>query len=208
MNIKYELKRTNRKTIGLTIRKGELFVNAPMRVSVAEIERFILKKRDWIEKCIKKSKFLSDVIAYKTILVKGKEVPLYKCGENRIGADGVYLCSFKNLKELYVSTFGDEFMQKVEEACRISGLKYKSVSFKDYASRWGCCDRRGNIIFNYKLMMLPEKLWYCVIVHELCHTVYMNHSPKFHALCNKIMPSYNIAHKQLNCYSSVCSLYR
>lgn len=58
-------------------------------------------------------------------------------------------------------------------------LAYKSVSIRSQETRWGSCSSDKRINLNYKLIFLPEHLVRHILVHELCHTVHLNHSKKF-----------------------------
>ena len=60
-----------------------------------------------------------------------------------------------------------------------TGLRYVGVSIKGQRSRWGSCSAQGRINLNYKLLFLPSKWVRYVLIHELCHTVELNHSPRF-----------------------------
>ena len=55
----------------------------------------------------------------------------------------------------------------------------------DGRRKLGHCTRRGEIQLSFYLMYLPEELIDYVICHELAHLKYMDHSPLFHALCNR-----------------------
>ena len=65
-------------------------------------------------------------------------------------------------------------------------------------TRWGSCSRNNNISINFKLLFLPQKYLEYVIVHELAHTKYRNHSTKFWAKVRDIMPDYIERRKWLN----------
>ena len=54
-------------------------------------------------------------------------------------------------------------------------------------SKWGSCTCENNISLSLYLMTLPEHLRDYVIIHELCHTVHHDHSPKFHELADRCM---------------------
>jgi predicted metal-dependent hydrolase len=54
-----------------------------------------------------------------------------------------------------------------------------------------------NISLNYKLLFLPQPLMRYVLIHELCHTIHMNHSSKFWQLVNKFEPNYKNLDPQL-----------
>lgn len=60
-----------------------------------------------------------------------------------------------------------------------TNLAFDSFSMRDQKTLWGSCTVQKAISLNYKLVFLPESLLQHVIIHELCHTVYLNHSEKF-----------------------------
>jgi predicted metal-dependent hydrolase len=60
-----------------------------------------------------------------------------------------------------------------------TGLSYGRVSIRAQRTRWGSCSSSGDINLNYQLLFLPRDLARHVLVHELCHTLVMDHSPRF-----------------------------
>lgn len=78
----------------------------------------------------------------------------------------------------------------------ISQLAFSTVSVRDQKSRWGSCGSDKSINLNFRLMFLPQELVKYVIIHELCHTKYMNHSKTFWKLVAKYVPEWN-AHRRL-----------
>ncbi len=62
------------------------------------------------------------------------------------------------------------------------GFSYQSLKITRSRSRWGACSSKGVIHLSFYLMLLPEHLIDYVILHELCHTHHMNHSPLFWSL--------------------------
>ncbi|MDR1813940.1 MAG: M48 family metallopeptidase [Tannerella sp.] len=66
------------------------------------------------------------------------------------------------------------------------GFVFKEVKIKNMRSRWGSCSSRKNINLSLRLMMLPQHLVDYVLLHELCHTVEMNHGVRFWSLMDKV----------------------
>ena len=214
IDIKYEVKRSAGKSICVRILEdNRVIVTCPKRFSDAEIEKFLLSKAKWIERHIsaneQKNQFLAAEISYQKILVKRNSVPLIideNCG-NILSENEVRIKSLKNLKKLYVAKFEQEFKRIVDSVCVQYPFSYRSISFRDFKSRWGCCNSTGEIKFNWKLLMLSEEFWRYVIVHELCHTVYMDHSAKFYGLLESIMPEYKVIRRNLKEYARLTTLY-
>jgi len=59
------------------------------------------------------------------------------------------------------------------------GLTYGNVKIGSSRGRWGSCSTHKDINYSLFLMLLPERLIDYVVLHELAHTVELNHSEKF-----------------------------
>ena len=76
---------------------------------------------------------------------------------------------------------------KYSEIVRVSP---REIKVKNYKSRWGSCDKKGRLTFNWHLIKAPHSIVDYVVIHELCHMVQPNHSPKFWHEVEKYDPSY------------------
>lgn len=210
--INYTVKRSNRRSVCIKISEDNtVSVCCPLNYSVAKIEKFVREKSGWIENHIaqnqKKNARLSEVLKYRTVLVGGDELRLEIGKGNYVTEEEVCVTSIRMLKKLLVDSCGRHFLDDFNGIAQATGLKYNDVKFRDYKSRWGCCDTKKNIAFNYKLLMLPVELQQYVMLHELCHTQEMNHSPKFYALLSSFMPDFRRRKSALKGFSPLTRLY-
>ena len=76
-----------------------------------------------------------------------------------------------------------------EKLAKLAGehrFTYRDLKLQSGKTRWGSCSNRKSINLSIYLMLLPEHLIDYVILHELCHTVEMNHSDKFWKLMDDV----------------------
>ena len=154
-----------RKTISIQIKADGIFVRAPLRMSDAEIERFLDSKSKWIKKHLQ-------MVAERKAAVN--DLPPYTPEEIRNLAD----------KAIQI------IPERVKHYARIIGVDYGNITIRNQRTRWGSCSSKGTLNFNCLLMLLPDEIIDSVIVHELCHRKHMNHSPLFYAEVEKAFPNY------------------
>lgn len=115
----------------------------------------------------------------------------------------------KHLPKTAVTPFTEEELRQLAEAAKLDlpqrvkcfapmvGVTYGRITIRSQRSRWGSCSAKGNLNFNCLLMLCPEEVRDYVVVHELCHRIEMNHSPKFWAQVERVCPDYNLHRKWL-----------
>ena len=79
---------------------------------------------------------------------------------------------------------------RVRHFAPIVGVSYGRITIRNQRSRWGSCSGKGNLNFNCLLMLTTDHVIDYVVVHELCHRLEMNHSPKFWAQVERVLPDY------------------
>ena len=175
----YKVRRSDRRTISMEITPdAELLVRAPLRVSSDEIRRFVASHEDWIRRN----------------MLRMQEKKQARDAER--ARHPVQPLTEAQLRELAEQALRD-FPPRVKHFAGIMGVAYGRITIRNQRTRWGSCSAKGNLNFNCLLMLAPEEVRDYVIVHELCHRLEMNHSPRFWALVESVLPDYRTRKKWL-----------
>ena len=97
----------------------------------------------------------------------------------------------------YMAVARDIFMKKAAYYARIMDVSYGRISIREQRTRWGSCSSKGNLNFNWRLILAPEEVLDYVVVHELAHRREMNHSKAFYAIVESVLPDYRSARRWL-----------
>jgi len=79
------------------------------------------------------------------------------------------------------------WLRTVSQHCQ---LPFKKAFVKGQKTLWASCSSQKNINLNYKLLYLPSDMVRYVFIHELCHTLELNHSSRFWSLVKQWEPNY------------------
>ena len=142
---------------------GSVVVTSPLGVDRSIIEKFIIQKSQWV----------IDKLEY----FKSFSGQVFVGGGKR---------NYKKYKEQALVLA----QSRILHFNKVYGLKFNKINIKNQKTRWGSCSKKGNLNFNYKIALLPERVADYIIVHELCHLKEFNHSRKFWNLVAKMAPDY------------------
>ena len=216
----YELERSRRKTVAVIVRGGRVFVRAPLRLSVREIDRFLLEKEAWIRRKLAENAaaqtLFSDITACRAVLYRGVKFPVCRNPDERTGiAGGVFFVPAEAhddistaLAKWFRRTAKRELSERLAVTAAALGVTYSGFSVYGARTQWGNCSAAGAIRLNYRLIMLERPLTEYVIVHELCHLKHLDHSAAFWAEVERCIPGYKARRKALKEYSFLTLLYR
>ena len=178
MDIEYHLIRSDRRSIGIEVdREGKVTVRAPYSCEKKRIDRFLLEKENWIRQKVK----LQKENAMKR--QEKREMP---------EAEKKY---YRNLAREVLGARTGYYARKM-------GVTYGRISIREQKTRWGSCSGKGNLNFNWKLSLVPDEILDYVVVHELAHRKEMNHSQRFWAEVERILPDYKARRKWLKEFGS------
>ncbi len=212
--MKYQLIKSNRKTIAISFdRDGNLVVKAPLYVGNRDIEDFVRQKSEWIEATALRLKRESekeaalrpklcsgDILPYLgddrilTVICEDRQRSKVVSALGRLILHVPYAADYEErrcvLEQWYRRQAQIVIGEKVREFVALLGVSYAAVRIKDQRSRWGSCSGKGNLNFNWRILMAPEAVCDYVIIHELCHLVHMDHSERFWKLVESVCPDY------------------
>lgn len=225
--INFKLKRKNRKTLAIHVHPDRCVeVLSPANVTISKIYEIVQKRASWIlskQKFLKQNsidkpipKFLSGEIhkylgrQYRLKVSLGLQNQVELSGEY-IAITAHYPRNSKLIKDLFETWLNDRAHEKFKERLEFCLLKFPnsekfqptSIVIKTLKSSWGSMTKSRRLVLNKKLIHAPEPCIDYVIVHELCHIQYFDHSPAFWNFVGSILPDWKERKKQLAMCSGV-----
>jgi predicted metal-dependent hydrolase len=208
--IDFRLEFSARKTLGITVTpEMEVVVKAPVGAALEKIKEMIRKKAPWIIK--QQSFFLSfhpkipvrNYVGGETHLYMGRQylLKIIIGDENEVKYKGRYMeVTTKDktkVKELVMEWYREHARKKFAEIAaplierfRQYQVEPSGLHIQEMSKRWGSCTTKGKIILNPELIKAPKGCIEYVIIHELCHLVYHDHTQKFIDLQTREMPDW------------------
>ncbi|WNC73176.1 SprT family zinc-dependent metalloprotease [Thalassotalea psychrophila] len=216
--LEYQLVRSSkRKTVSLQVKAGKVRVLAPMKLAEQYINDIVREKSPWLQLKITEqlnhfeNQYVREYQAGEIYYYQGKRYTLLIERAETTGVlivDNTIVISLKNLDihkvELghqvkkvlhawYVNEAKQLLSNRFEVQCNHTKLNASSLKIRYYKSRWGSCDAKQRINLNWLLVMAPIEVIDYVIIHELCHTIHLNHSSKYWQLVSELYPNFKQA---------------
>ena len=204
---------------------GELTVVVPQGKQASLAHAFLQEKSSWVEKHIRhhiakpSMSVRPDLLDLK--MLKEKWVIQYKEGveghieyhelpnhclliRGEIGSDKLV----NKIIGLFLKNKASQlFFSMIEALAKQYNFQYNGITLRGQKGRWGSCSSQKKLNINYKLLLMPEAVTRYVFIHELCHTIEMNHSPRFWQLVEKIIPEYRQYQQYLKKHGAIIRYY-
>lgn len=100
------------------------------------------------------------------------------------------------IKQALIAWYREKAMDRIQERVAYYrtyfDMKPNRVVVKNQKKRWGSCNSKKDLFFNWKIIMAPAPLLDYLVVHELCHMIHLNHSKEYWQLVGSILPNYKM----------------
>jgi predicted metal-dependent hydrolase len=210
---------------------GTLTVRAPMKMPESEILKFCAEHRDWIASRAQESRLTfaseADLFEYRNVSVFGERFePVFTREAKRVALCSDRLCvpvkfydgcmgemkgqarALNAIARFFAGTAADYFNARVPVIAGRFGFSYAGLRINNCKRIWGSCKSSRMLSFNYRAVMLPVRLIDYLIVHELAHTLELNHSKKFWGIVAEALPDYKARRAELKKKSWLQELFR
>lgn len=168
---------SGRRTMGLEINaRGQVRARMPQGMPGRSVMDFIKERQDWI--------------VQKWFLTEEKR----RAMEQRPGPD---YAGNPELEAAYRKKARQQLEARTAYFANLMEVTYNRIAIRAAKTRWGSCSAQGNLNFHWKLILMPSEVLDYVVVHELAHRREMNHSPRFWAEVEGVLPDYRKRRKWL-----------
>ena len=195
-------KSKRRKTIAIKIQNQQVIVHSPYGVSVEYLTQLVQQKQQWIMIHLQRQQAQAQpghfdretvdlfakpyalnwqIASKSTYLVSESSITIHTASRVKDPAS----FRVKQLENLFSEQLSDYISQRITHFSSLMGLSYQQVQVKYYRRRWGSCSSKGVVSFNLLLAQVPTWVIDYVIVHELAHLKFMDHSKNFWLLVKR-----------------------
>ena len=204
----YEVNRSKRRrTLGIKITsEAEVVIQVPYALSKQKVDDFVSEHQNWIDK--KQMAILQNIQEKETLLKTkfmylGQLYDLFESDDTlEIYFDDTTIIIPKGthksaVDQWYKDRAEDILYDRITIYQSFIDKSPRHVRVKKLKSRWGSCSSHGDISLNIQLIKSPLYVIDYVVVHELCHLIYLDHSRFFWTLVKSILPEDKKAHAWL-----------
>ena len=201
LGLRVEVVRSIRRTAALHIIGRDLQVRVPDHVGDERVAAFLKRKRPWIRSKVAEIQLLpphrtKELVSGESFPYLGRNYRLKVQEGHQVGVclSGGYLRATirpaeqgehqalriqQYLQNWYRSRALERLQDKTHRYAEQIGVSPAGISVRNFKSRWGSCDKKGEVVFNWNIIKAPHSIVDYVVIHELCHLIHPNHSKDF-----------------------------
>ncbi|CAM3116589.1 M48 family metallopeptidase [Paracoccus nototheniae] len=188
--------RARRMTLRVPRDGSGAVLTLPVGVPLAQGRAFALSRGDWLRQAVGRLPALQLARPGALLPVEGQPLILTPAAVRRaMVQDGALLipegCPAGPVAAAWLKHLA---LMRLRAACdRFSGglgRPYRAIVLRDTRSRWGSCTHDGRLMFSWRLAMAPPLVLDYVAAHEVAHLAHMDHSPRFWAAVEALMPGH------------------
>ena len=210
----YTIEHRDVKHVRLRVQEdGSVLMFVPNRFTDEEVHKVIEMKAEWIAS---KQRFFQQkskiLLKRNELLLFGNRYAYYYSSQYKnkvvVNVEGKTIQARKNLLDIPTqekwlkSVAGVYIRQRIHELSEKLLRPVNKLFIRSQKRKWGNCSADKNISINWRIIKAPEFVIDYVIIHELCHTLIMNHTVKFETLLNSHCPEYKQAQAWLEKYGN------
>lgn len=203
--------KSDRRNYSLEINKeGKLIVRVPKNFTNNDLKKILEEKRQWIvsrynlrnQKIDEAKKIKENKVFYHGELIDIEYISLgqylLKHENGKVYIDIEYKERYKDILYNWLRINAKNYLtSKTIELANKYKFKINDIRVKEQKRRWGSCSNKKNINLNWRLIMANDRIIEYIIIHELSHTLELNHSDKFWKVVENILPNYREIEKEL-----------
>jgi predicted metal-dependent hydrolase len=197
--------RSRRRTIALVVTpEARVIVRAPLKAPAALIDEFVRQQHGWIRRKVSEMKKRPQTVIHvyeegEIFWFLGRAYPLHivdDAGAEIRRTDRLFVSHtlfpeiHRGIQRWYMAEAAKEIRSRCMWFSMMTGYSPASVRITDARQRWGSCTHKGGLNFSWRLIQAPLEIVDYVIVHELVHLRQPDHSRKFWAKVEALMPDY------------------
>ncbi|WP_055448549.1 M48 family metallopeptidase [Lacinutrix mariniflava] len=202
------IQKSERKTVSIFVeRNGSVSARVPINLNDEDIKEILKAKEYQIFKNLSEWELLNanavdrEYVNGQSFLYLGRNYRLKLVDDNLEGVHFIKNTFILNkadrhkAKALFVQFYKDKLNSKIysiiERYKTQLGVEPNGIKVMELQNRWASCTSSGNVNFHWKCAMAPIDVLHYIVVHELAHLIYNNHSQAFWNEVDKILPNYS-----------------
>ena len=211
-----QLRRSERRTVGLKVTAAGLMIYAPRRIAEARLRSLVEDKRAWAERHLQAlagrtgppaSATLADgtVLSFLGEALTLRAVPHLKRAV-RVGHElhapeqnlsAAVEAWYRSEAQRIFPAIAEEFAARLSRSLPLAGVRLTNAG-----ARWGSCTAAGVVRLHWRLLLTPPEVMRYVAAHEVAHLIELNHSPRYWAEVERLFPAYLEAERWLKLHGA------